>query len=133
MRRWVADVLVAVGRNPRRSVPFVAAVAVLTVAFYVTPGARRPGLPYDLLLFGLLAPVGWVLVWASVSSWRLGLATYLLPGILTLVLLAAPEGLDYFPDHVNDADSMFWKVFVPVMCWPLVAFGMLGALGIVFY
>jgi hypothetical protein len=128
VRQRIAAVLVAVGRIPRRPVLFVAAVAVLAMAFYVTPIARRPGLPFDLLLFGFLAPLGWVLAWTSVSSWRLGIATYLLPGILTLVLLAIPEGLDYFPDHLNDADSMFWKVFVPVMCWPQLILVELGVL-----
>lgn len=101
-------------------------MTLMAIALWVTPIAERPGLPFDLLLFGLLAPLGWALAWGSVSSWRLGVATYLLPGIATLVLVAAPEGLEYFPDHWNDADSTFWKVFVPIMCWPRLIFGMLS-------
>lgn len=34
--------------------------------------------------------------------------------------------LEYYPDHWNDADSIFWKVFVRIMCWPLLIFGMLS-------
>lgn len=115
---------------PRQHILLLAAVAVLAIAFFLTPYARRPGLPYDLLLFGILAPVGWVLAWSGVSSWRLGIATYVVVGIATLAVHAAPEGLEYFPDHWNDADSVFWRIYVPIMCWP-GAFEMLLAFGVV--
>lgn len=128
----IAAVLVCVLVNLARPVPYVAGVALIAIALWTTQKTPTLGSVEELAL-RLLFPAGWVLVWASVSSWRLGLATYIAAGMWTLLLYAAPEGMAYLPGHWNDLDSVFWRIVAPVAFWPYVTFGMLGAFGIVFY
>jgi hypothetical protein len=77
----------------------------------------------------LLFPTGWILLGSSVWSWRGAAASYLVAGLWTLFLTAAPEGVMYFVGPLHDADQMFHNVVLPIVFWPYVTFGMLGVFG----
>jgi hypothetical protein len=77
----------------------------------------------------LLFPTGWTLLGSSAWSWRGAAATYVVAGLWTLFLIAAPEGILYFDGPLHDADQLFHNVLLPIAFWPYVTFGMLGVFG----
>ena len=77
----------------------------------------------------MLFPTGWILLGSSAWSWRGAATSYLVAGLWTLFLTAAPEGIMYFAGPLHDADQLFHNVLVPIAFWPYVTFGMLGVFG----
>jgi hypothetical protein len=122
----VGAALIVIGMASPNTSLFLAGVVVVGLGFANSASgpAGRAG-----WLGELLFPTGWSLVGSSVWSWRGAGASYLVAGLWTLILTAAPEGVMYFVGPLHDADQLFHNVIVPIAFWPYVTFGMLGVFG----
>lgn len=123
-------VAAVMGLRVRRRAAYIAGIALVLLAFVNLPTAPVPWLPSGL--FAVFFPLGWVLLWSGAWSWKAGVASYAGVGLWTLALLAASEGVMYFSGPLHDADQFVFRVAVPVVMWPQVTFGMLGAFGTVY-
>ena len=127
----VSALLVVIGLCRPKTVPYLAGVLALGVAFACVPWTPLPGPPGGWLV-ALMFPMGWTLLGWALRSWRAGAASYVATGLWTVLLLAAPVGARYFDGPLHDADQLFWEVLVPIAFWPWMTFGMLGTFGVVF-
>ena len=90
--------------------------------------------PYGGRMFGylvLLLPIGWVLLGASVASWKVGLTTYLVPGVVLLVG-AALVGDILGPPGYGLGQMPPWVLPYFLLGWPVVVLVMLGTFGYTF-
>ena len=127
----VTAVLVVIGLCRPKRAPYLAGVLALGLAFATVPWTPLPGPPGGWLV-ALMFTMGWTLLGSALRSWRAGAASYVAAGLWTVLLLAAPEGPQYFDGPLHDADQLFWEVLVPVAFWPWVTFGMLATFRVLF-
>ena len=78
---------------------------------------------YMFRLLFLLLQAGWVLLGASVANWKIGIATYLAPGIALALGAALLGAFDLF------GATPFWVPFYFLLGWPQVILIALGTFG----
>lgn len=76
---------------------------------------------------GLLLPIGWVLLGASVANWRLAIASYLIPGI-ALVIGGAAIGV-FGPPGFGLGQMLPWVPLYFLVEWPVIITITLGVFG----
>ncbi|CCF84025.1 hypothetical protein [Nitrolancea hollandica] len=92
-----------------------------TAQILLDPGYGR----YNVLKPGwllILLPAGWLLLARSVSSWMVGVLSYLAPGAIVIAALAIISGI---PTALNSVLVLLYFFFL----WPVLVFQLLGMFG----
>jgi hypothetical protein len=87
--------------------------------------------PYARRIFSflfLLFPIGWFLLATSVANWKLGVATYLAPGVILVLITVAIAG----PPGYGPGQIPVWLLPYFLFGWPAAMLQALGAFGYTF-
>jgi hypothetical protein len=79
---------------------------------------------------GLLLPIGWVLLGASVAGWRLAITTYLIPGVALVVGGFAIGALG--PLGSGTGQMLPWVPLYFLFEWPVIILVAVGVFGYAF-
>jgi hypothetical protein len=78
-------------------------------------------------VLGLLLPIGWALLGASVTNWRLAIATYLIPGV---ALVVGGVAIGFFGTPGFGVGQMSpWVPLYFLFEWPVIILIVMGVFG----